>query len=133
MSVTRISRSFKDISLSFIPHPVTKDLGVLKNENAIMKSVRNIVETSYTERFFNSLFGSGVKSMIFENIDIINSNALKSEIYYAIRNYEPRVTNVNVFVNPDPDRNLYEVTINYEIIGQAVPFQEFTFILEATR
>ena len=133
MSVTRVSRAFKDISLSFIPHPVTKDLAVLKNENAIMKSVRNIVETAYTERFFNSTFGSDLRTIIFENVDIINSNALKSEIFYAIKNYEHRVTNIKVFVNPDPDRNMYEVTINYEIIGQSVPFQEFTFILEATR
>jgi phage baseplate assembly protein W len=133
MSVTRISRSFKDISLSFVPHPVTKDIGVLRNENAIMRSVRNIIETSFTERFFNSIFGSAVKSTIFENADVDNANALESQIYYAIRNYEPRVTNINVFVNPEPDRNAYDITINYEIVGQDLPFQQFTFILEATR
>ena len=60
MAITRISRSFKDISLSFEPHPVTKDLPVLKNERAIARSVRNIVETIPTEKFFNSLFGSDV-------------------------------------------------------------------------
>ena len=60
MAITRISRSFKDISLSFEPHPVTKDLPVLKNERAIIRSVRNIVETIPTEKFFNSVFGSDV-------------------------------------------------------------------------
>ena len=62
MAITRISRSFKDISLSFEPHPVTKDLPVLKNERAIIRSVRNIVETIPTEKFFNSVFGSDVYS-----------------------------------------------------------------------
>ena len=56
MAITRISRSFKDISLSFEPHPVTKDLPVLKNERAIVRSVRNIVETIPTEKFFNPIF-----------------------------------------------------------------------------
>ena len=60
MAVTRISRAFKDISLSFEPHPVTKDLPILKNENAIRRSVRNIVETIPNEKFFNSSFGSDV-------------------------------------------------------------------------
>ena len=62
MAVTRITRAFKDISLSFDPHPVTKDLPVLKNANAITRSVRNLVETIPTERYFNSLLGSDVRS-----------------------------------------------------------------------
>ena len=66
MAVQRISRAFKDISLSFEPHPVTKDLPVLKNEAAIRRSVRNIVETIQGERFFDSLFGSDVRSTLFE-------------------------------------------------------------------
>ena len=57
MTIQRISRSFKDISLSFEPHPITKDLQILKNETAIRRSVRNIVETIPTEKFFNSSFG----------------------------------------------------------------------------
>ena len=65
MAITRISRSFKDISLSFEPHPVTKDLPVLKNERAIIRSVRNIVETIPTEKFFNSIFGSDVYRSLF--------------------------------------------------------------------
>ena len=66
MAITRISRSFKDISLSFEPHPVTKDLPVLKNERAIIRSVRNIVETIPTEKFFNSVFGSDVYRSLFD-------------------------------------------------------------------
>ena len=69
MAVTRISRAFKDITLSFDPHPITKDLQILKNENAIRRSVRNIVETIPTERFFNSLFGSDVRDTLFDFVD----------------------------------------------------------------
>ena len=67
MAVKRISRAFKDINLSFSPHPVTKDLTVLRNENAIKRSVRNIVQTIPTERFFNSILGSDVRDLLFDN------------------------------------------------------------------
>ena len=67
MSILRKSRSFKDISLSFSPHPVTKDLPVLANERAIVRSVRNLVETMPTERFFNSIIGTEVRSSLFQN------------------------------------------------------------------
>ena len=69
MAIKRISRAFKDISLSFEPHPITKDLQILKNENAIRRSVRNIVETIPTERFFNSILGSDVRGSLFEFVD----------------------------------------------------------------
>ena len=67
MAITRISRAFKDISLSFKRHPVTNDIGVLKNENAIKRSVRNLVQTIPNERFFNSTLGSDVRDSLFEN------------------------------------------------------------------
>lgn len=132
MAITRISRSFKDISLSFEPHPVTKDLPILKNQNAIIRSVRNIVETIPTERFFNSTIGSNVRSSLFEFVDFGTASIIRDQILVAISNYEPRVTNVNVKVNPQPDINNFEVTINFNIIGQEIPTQQFSFILEAT-
>lgn len=133
MEVTRISRAFKDISLSFDPHPVTKDLPILKNENAIRRSVRNLVETIPTERFFNSLLGSEVHSSLFEFIDYGTAAVIEDQIITTIKNFEPRVTNVQVEVNPQPDENTFDVTIIFDIIGQNFPTQEFTFILEATR
>jgi phage baseplate assembly protein W len=132
MAITRISRSFKDISLSFDPHPVTKDLPILKNQSAIIRSVRNIVETIPTERFFNSTIGSNVRSSLFEFVDFGTASVIRDQILVAVSNYEPRVTNVNVEVNPQPDINNFEVTINFDIIGQEIPTQQFSFILEAT-
>lgn len=131
--VTRISRAFKDISLSFQPHPVTNDLPVLKNERAINRSVRNIVETQPGEKFFNLFFGSDVRGLLFELIDFGTASEIQAQILNSLRNYEPRIDRIKVQVNPRPDLNDFEVTISYNIIGQEIPPQTYTFILEATR
>ena len=133
MIVRRISRSFKDISLSFEPHPVTKDLPILKNERAISRSIRNLVETIPTERFFNSLLGSDVRRSLFEFVDYGTASIVQTQIETTIENYEPRVNNVRVNVDPRPDDNSFEVTVIFDIIGQEIPTQQFTFLLEATR
>jgi len=133
MAVQKISRAFKDISLSFEPHPITKDLPVLKNEAAIRRAVRNLVETIPTERFFNSLLGSDIQSSLFEFVDYASASVIRNQILTTIRNFERRVTDVQVEVNPLPDLNTFDVTITFSIIGQDVPAQTFTFILEATR
>ena len=133
MSISRVSRSFKDISLSFIPHPVTKDLPILKDENAIRRSVRNIVETIPTEKFFNSTFGSDVYKSLFDFVDFGTASIIKDQIKTSILNFEPRVDNVNVNVFPRPDDNEFEVEVIFDIIGQEFPTQEYSFILEATR
>ena len=133
MALQRISRSFKDISLSFEPHPVTKDLQILKNESAIRRSVRNIVETIPTERFFNSLLGSQVRSSLFEIVDFGTASIIRDEILTALENFEERVENLEVIVDPVPDDNTFNVTVLFDIIGQEFPTQEFTFLLEATR
>ena len=133
MAVTRVSRAFKDISLSFDPHPVTKDLPILKNENAIRRSVRNLVETIPTERFFNSLLGSEVRSSLFEFVDFGTASVISDQIQTSIENFEPRIDNLQVEVFPKPDRNAFEVTVIFDIIGQEFPTQEYSFLLEATR
>tara|TARA_R110000868_G_C10435637_1_gene724826 strand:+ start:148 stop:549 length:402 start_codon:yes stop_codon:yes gene_type:complete len=133
MTITRISRSFKDISLSFDLHPVTKDLPILANERAIIRSIRNLVETIPTERFFNLELGSNVRSSLFDFVDYATASVIEDQIQTTIANYEPRVTNLKVEVSPSPDTNEFEVTVNFEIIGQEFPVQQFTFIVEATR
>ena len=129
----RVSRSFKDISLSFDPHPVTKDLPVLRNERAITRSVRNLVQTIPGERFFNPIIGSGVRRLLFDFVDVGTAASIEEEILTTISNFETRVTNVQVQVDPRPDRNNFDVTVFFDIIGQSLPTQEFSFILEATR
>jgi phage baseplate assembly protein W len=133
MAVTRISRSFKDISLSFEPHPVTRDLPVLSNERAIARSVRNLVETIPTERFFNPLLGSNVRRSLFEFVDYGTAGIIEDQIRTTINNFETRVDNVVVDVDARPDDNSFEVTVIFNIIGEDFPTQQFTFLLEATR
>ena len=129
----RVSRSFKDISLSFDPHPVTKDIPVLRNERAITRSVRNLVQTIPGERFFNPILGSGVRRLLFDFVDVGTAASIEEEILTTISNFETRVTNVQVQVDPKPDQNNFDVTVFFDIIGQSLPTQEFSFILEATR
>jgi phage baseplate assembly protein W len=131
--VQRISRTFKDISLSFNPHPVTKDLPVLKNESAIKRSVRNLVETIPTERFFNPLLGSEVRSSLFDFVDYGTASNIQDQIQTTLDNFEPRIEDVEVEVLPRPDDYEFEVTVFYTIVGQEFPSQEYNFILEATR
>ena len=133
MAIKRISRAFKDISLSFNPHPVTKDLPILKNENAIKASVRNLVQTIPTERFFNPVLGSEVRESLFDFVDYGTASVIQQQIEITLENFEPRIDNVSVEVFPRPDMNEFEVTVFFNIVGQQVPAQEFTFILEATR
>ena len=133
MSITRKSRAFKDISLSFSPHPVTRDLPVLTNERAIIRSVRNLVETIPSERFFNSLIGTGIRDSLFENFDRSTVMIIEDEVRQVVANYEPRVTNVGVKVSANPDDNFLSVNVFFEIIGLQLPTQSFTFILEPTR
>ena len=133
MEVTRVSRAFKDISLSFEPHPVTKDLPILKNERAISRSIRNLVQTIPTEKFFQPDVGSDVIKSLFDFVDYATASVIQEQILTTIRNYDPRVTNVKVEVDPKPDDNTFEVQVIFDIIGQQFPTQEFSFILEATR
>ena len=129
----RVSRSFKDISLSFEPHPITKDLPVLKNANAIRRSVRNLVQTIPGERFFRPNLGSSVYDSLFDLMDFGTATLIESEIITTLDNFEPRVSNVRVRVDPRYDQNNFDVTIFFDIVGAALPPQEFSFILEATR
>jgi phage baseplate assembly protein W len=133
MSTRRISRAFKDISLSFDPHPVTKDLPVLVNERAIIRSVRNIVETIPTERFFNATFGSDVRRSLFGFVDIGTALVIEEQISNSIRFYEPRIDNLKIQVDPQPDNNSFNCNVFFDIAGLDIPTSNFSFILEATR
>ena len=133
MTIRKISRSFKDISLSFQPHPITNDLQVLKNEAAIRRSVRNIVMTIPTERFFGSSIGSDVSGSLFDFVDFGTASVINDQIRTSINNFEPRVDNLQIEVRPYPDQNAFDVTVIFDIVGQEFPTQEYSFLLEATR
>lgn len=133
MPLERVSKGFKDVSASFLVSALNYDLISLKNENAIARSLRNLVLTLPGERFFNENLGSNVSKSLFENIDSISALVIQSEIENTIRNYEPRVNLLKVKVDPDFDNNNFNITITYEIIGIDVLPQQLTFALQQTR
>ena len=133
MPVERVSRGFKDISMTFQANPLNDDLIAIKNENAIARSVKNIVFTLPGEKFFNPTFGSRISRTLFENIDDITASVIVDEIKESIRNYEPRVELLDVEAFPNFDNNQFDVTIVYEIIGSDIPPQELQFALHPTR
>ena len=133
MATVRKSRAFKDISLSFSPHPVTKDLPVLINERAVVRSVRNLVETIPTERFFNSDIGTDILGAVFETFSRETLVTIEDQIRDTIGNFEPRVSNLQIEASSRPDDNTFNVKVIFDIAGLNVPTQSFTFLLEPTR
>ena len=133
MASPRKSKAFKDISLSFDPHPVTKDIPVLSNERTITRSVRNLVETIPTERFFDSNLGTNIRELLFENMTASSVMIIEDMVRNTIRNYEPRVGDIGAEVDAVPDDNSVNVRVLFEIIGLEAPLQSFSFILEPTR
>ena len=133
MPIERVSQAFKDISMTFQSNPLNDDLIALKNENAIARSIRNIVFTLPGEKFFNASFGSRITESLFENIDEITATIIVDEIRQSIDNYEPRVEVDDVKAFPNFENNSFDVTITYDVIGSEIPTQELQFVLQSSR
>ena len=133
MPVERVSRAFKDISLSFRPHPITRDVIPLKNESAIARAVKNLVLTHLQERPFNPNLGSRINESLFELMDVGSASIISDEIRNTIDNFEPRVRLLNVEVTPYYDSHIYDVIIVYEIVGIPAATQQVNFVLESLR
>jgi phage baseplate assembly protein W len=133
MPLERVSKGFKDLSMSFQVNPINYDLIALKNESAIARSIRNLVFTYPGEKFFNENLGSKISRSLFENLDEISASVIKDEIENTINNYEPRVNLIDVFVSPNYDNNEFNVTVNYRIVGIDVLPQQLSFALQPTR
>jgi phage baseplate assembly protein W len=131
--MTRISRKFKDISLSFVRNPVTNDILSINDADAIKKSVVNLVRTRIGERFFNSLLGTSLDNSIFELQTPEIAYSLQREISTLLNNYEPRIKLSTVRVTYPEDSNDLNVEISYDIIGLSFPLQTVDFVLQPTR
>jgi len=128
-----VSRRFKDISLSFLKHPITHDLVSISNETAISRSIRNLVLTALGERPFQPDLGSRVSKSLFELLDFGTATIIKKEIDITIKNFEPRVEINTIEVTPQYDNNGYSILISYFIVGQPRTPVQLEFILQATR
>lgn len=133
MPLERVSRGFKDISMSFQVNPISYDLVSITNETAIARSIRNLILTQPGERFFNEELGSEVTKTLFDNLDFISADSIKSKIEVVINAYEPRVSLIGVDVEPDFDNNTFNVSISYRIVGIDVLPQQLSFALQSVR
>ena len=133
MPVERISRGFKDISMSFEVNPINSDLIGVKNDTAISRSIRNLVLTTPGERFFNEDLGSGVSQLLFDTVDDISAAVIRDEVEQTIIKFEPRVKLEDVKVKGDFDNNQFDVTITYDVIGVDALPQQLNFALQPTR
>ena len=127
------SRAFKDINLSFKRHPVTNDLVVIKNEDAIKKSVKNIIFTILGEKPFEPDFGSVMNESLFDLSTSLSEIRISDEITSSLNNYEPRIDNIEVLVQLLPDTNEMNATVQYDIIGIPAPTQIVDVLLFPAR
>ena len=127
------SKAFKDINLSFKRHPVTNDLVVIKNEDAIKQSVKNIIFTILGEKPFLPLFGSKLNSALFELDTNFNETKISDEISSILLNNEPRISNILVSVSNPADSHELNATIQYDITGIPAPSQAVDVVLFPAR
>ena len=127
------SRAFKDINLSFKRHPVTNDVVAIRDEDAIKRSVKNIIFTILGEKPFQPNFGSVINESLFDLSTNLNEVRVTDEITTALVNYEPRISNIDVTVSVYPDSNELNATVQYDIIGVPSPTQEVDVLLFPAR
>jgi phage baseplate assembly protein W len=125
------SQEFKDISATFKINPLNRDAIAIKNETAIARSVRNLLFTAVDEVPYSDI-GSSINRILFENMNSMTSSALESEIRNTLT-YEPRISLIDVVINPNYENNEYNVTLTYRIIGIDVPPQQLNVVLVSTR
>ena len=127
------SKAFKDINLSFKRHPVTNDVVAIRDEDAIKRSVKNIIFTILGEKPFEPNFGSVINESLFDLNTSLNEIRVADEISASLRNYEPRISDIDVTVTVAPDTNEMNCTVQYEIVGLSTPPQEVEVLLFPAR
>ena len=127
------SRAFKDINLSFKRHPVTNDVVAIRDEDAIKRSVKNIIFTILGEKPFLPQFGSVINEALFDLNTNLNEIRVSDEIRSSLLNYEPRISNIDVTVTVAPDTNEMNCTVQYDITGIPAPTQEVDVLLFPAR
>ena len=127
------SRAFKDFNLSFKRHPVTNDVVTIRDEDAIKRSVKNIIFTILGEKPFDPFFGSVINESLFELSTGLNEMRISDEIKSSLLTYEPRIDNIIVNVSVYPDSNELNCTVQYDIVGLPTPPQEVDVLLYPAR
>jgi phage baseplate assembly protein W len=132
MATSFTSRQYRDLDLNFNIHPLRKDINKNLDEIAVVNSIKNIVSTNFYEKPFQPDYGSNVRRMLFENLDVITASALEREIQQSVTNFEPRVDLLSVKVSPDVDQNAFKVEMQFSILNRSDPVT-INFLLERLR
>ena len=127
------SRTFKDINLSFKRHPVTNDVVTIRDEDAIKRSVKNIVFTTLGEKPFVPQFGSVVNESLFDLNTELSEIRVADEIRSSLLNFEPRIDNIEASVSILADSHEMNCTVQYEIVGIPTPPQKVDILLFPAR
>ena len=125
----RTSRAFKDIAMAFGKNPFTDDINAVKNDNSIKSAIKNLVLTTPGEKPFQPLVGSRVNDLLFEPLDPFTADSLQEEIINTINQFESRVRLEDVQVQPIHNRNMLNITIVYQVVGQPIT-ESFSFVLQ---
>ena len=127
-----IQNRYSDLDLTFTKHPIKKDLVISVDDQAVIRSLRNLVLTNHYERPFHPEIGSNVRKMLFEPISPLTANYLQREIEDTIKNFEPRATLQQVIVQVEPDQNYYSAIISFFINNNTQP-TTINFVLQRLR
>ena len=127
-----LSKIYSDIDFTFTKKPVTADVALSFDGQAVIRSIRNLLSTNHYERPFNPDLGANLNALLFEPISPLTSSALETEITNTIKNYEPRASIQSVSVISQPDYNAYNVTLSFFIENATLP-TTVTLLLERNR
>jgi len=126
-------QTFKDLNITFKPHPITGDLTTVKDEAAIKQAIINLLLTNRGERFFDSRIGSSLSSLLFEQLDFATASLVNTEIENTLKSYEPRIRILSLSTTPNFDDNGFDIGLVFEVVGREDIPREITFFLERTR
>ena len=124
-----ISKGFKDIKIGLDANPFTKDVSAVKDDNAIKQAIKNLILTVPGERPFDTSIGSAVNELLFEPMDELIGDAIQDEITSTINKFEPRVSLISTFIEPNYEEGKYGVTVNYRIVGLPL-VESVSFVLQ---
>jgi phage baseplate assembly protein W len=116
-----VQQTYSDFTNDLTVHPITQQLVVLKNADAVKQSLRNLVLTNLGEKPFNPLFGSNVNKSLFELFDLFFVEDIKRYIALAVQQYEPRVNLISVEVIPGSNENGATINIVFSLINTTQP------------
>lgn len=121
---------YKDLDLNFTSHPLTNDISVLSNIEAVKKSINNLLRYKRGEKPFSPTFYSGIYDSLFEPMNILQVDKLKESIKDLLNKYEPRILVNEVNISQNLDSNQLSIFLYFTILNLQTPV---TYTVKLTR